>query len=101
MTPVFISIDPERDTPQAVGEFAANMHERMIGLTGSPEQVKAASDAYRTYYQAQAGDEGDYLVEHSAISYLVLPEHGFVEFFRRDVTPGGLADRIGCFLENA
>jgi len=100
VTPVFISIDPERDTPEVVGEFAANLHERMIGLTGSPEQVKAASQAYKTYFKRQDGDEEYYLVDHSTFSYLVLPEDGFVEFFRRDLTPEQLADRIGCFVDN-
>ena len=100
VTPVFISIDPKRDTPEVVGDYAANMHERMIGLTGSPEQVKAASQAYRTYYKAQEGDDEYYLVDHSTFSYLVLPEHGFVEFFRREVTPEQMADTVACFVEN-
>ncbi|MFS4581661.1 SCO family protein [Phaeobacter sp. C3_T13_0] len=100
VTPVFISIDPDRDTPEAVGDFAANLHERMIGLTGSHEQVQAASRAYKTYYKKQDGDEDYYLVDHSTFSYLVLPEQGFVEFFRRDETPEQLADKVGCFLEN-
>lgn len=101
VTPVFISIDPKRDTPEMVGDFAHNLHERMIGLTGSEEQVKAASRAYRTYYLAHEAEEGDdfYLVDHSTFSYLVLPEEGFVEFFTRDVTPEQMADRIGCFLD--
>ncbi|WP_111733085.1 SCO family protein [Roseovarius amoyensis] len=98
--PVFISIDPKRDTPEVVGDYAANMHPRMVGLTGSPEQVKAASQAYRTYYQAQdSGDDEYYLVDHTTLTYLVLPETGFVEFFRRDVTPEQMADRVGCFLD--
>ncbi|ABG30171.1 SCO family protein [Roseobacter denitrificans] len=101
VTPVFISIDPKRDTPEVVGDFAANMHERMIGLTGSPEQVKAASTAYRTYYKAHEGDEDYYLVDHSTFSYLVLPEHGFVEFFRREVAPEQMAETVACFVENA
>lgn len=101
VTPVFISIDPERDTPEVVGEFAFNLHERMIGLTGSPEQVKAASRAYKTYYKKQPAEDEYYLVDHSTFSYLVLPEYGFVEFFRRDETPEQLADRIMCFLDNA
>lgn len=99
VTPVFISIDPDRDTPEVVGDFAANLHERMIGLTGSPEQVKAASLAYKTYYRAQDKSDEYYLVDHSTFSYLVLPEHGFVEFFRRDETPEQMADRVGCFLD--
>jgi protein SCO1/2 len=101
VTPVFISIDPERDTPEVVGDYAFNLHERMIGLTGSPEQVKAASKAYKTYYKKQDGDPEYYLVDHSTFSYLVLPEHGFVEFFKRDETPEQMADKIGCFIDNA
>ncbi len=101
VTPVFISIDPERDTPEVVGDFATNMHDRMIGLTGSPEQVAAASKAYRTYYKAQDGDEDYYLVDHSTFSYLVLPEYGFVEFFRRDVSAEQMAETIACFVSKA
>ena len=101
VTPVFISIDPKRDTPEVVGDFAANLHERMIGLTGSPDQVKAASQAYKTYYRAHDADDEYYLVDHSTFSYLVLPEYGFVEFFRRDITPEDMADKIQCFVEQA
>ena len=100
VTPVFISIDPARDTPEIVGDFAFNLHERMIGLTGSPEQVKAASQAYKTYYKAHPAEDEYYLVDHTTMSYLVLPEHGFVEFFRRDASPEDMADQIGCFLDN-
>lgn len=99
VTPVFISIDPGRDTPEIVGEFAENLHERMIGLTGSMDQVKAASRAYKTYFKAHPADDEYYLVDHSTFSYLVLPEQGFVEFFRRDVEPEEMADKIGCFLD--
>lgn len=100
VTPVFISIDPKRDTPEVVGDFAFNNHERMIGLTGSPEQVKAASKAYKTYYKAHPEEDGYYLVDHSTFSYLVLPEHGFVEYFKRDTTPDQMADTVACFVEN-
>ncbi|SHL09888.1 protein SCO1/2 [Roseovarius marisflavi] len=100
--PVFISIDPERDTPEMLAEFTDYLHPRMLGLTGSAEQVKAASKAYRTFYQAQKPAEGEedlYLVDHSTMSYLTLPEHGFVEFFRRDATAEQMADRIQCFID--
>lgn len=101
-TPVFISVDPARDTPEVVADFAANNHERAIGLTGSPEQVAAASEAYKTYYRAQEDDgSGFYLLDHSAYSYLVLPEAGFVDFFGRDVTPEDMADRVQCYVEAA
>lgn len=100
VTPVFISIDPARDTPEVVGDFADAMHPKMIGLTGSPEQVKAASQAYRTYYKAHPAVDDEYLVDHSTFSYLVLPEIGFVEYFRRELTPEEMADQIGCFVDN-
>lgn len=100
-TPVFISVDPERDTPEVVAEFADYMHPKMIGLTGSEDQVRAASLAYRTYYNRQDGDEEFYLVDHSTFSYLVLPDHGFVEFFRRETTPEQMADTVACFAKAA
>lgn len=102
VTPVFISIDPERDTPDIVGSFAKNFHPRMIGLTGTPDQVKAASRAYRTYYAKAEGSSPDYyLVDHSTQSYLMFPDHGFADFFRRDVTAEQMADRVQCFVEAA
>ncbi|WP_372884508.1 SCO family protein [Shimia sp.] len=100
--PVFISIDPSRDTPEALRDFTDAMHPRMLGLTGTPAQVKSASQAYRTYYRKQDGGDPDYyLVDHSTYSYLVLPEQGFVDFFNRNETPAGMAERIGCFLDNS
>lgn len=98
--PVFISIDPERDTVETMREFTDVMHPRMLGLTGTLEQTKAASKAYRTYFKKQdSGDPEFYLVDHSTFSYLELPGHGFVEFFKRDLAPEAMADQIGCFLE--
>ncbi|WP_172839561.1 SCO family protein [Sulfitobacter alexandrii] len=101
VTPVFISIDPARDTPEVVGDFAEAMHPRMIGLTGSESQVKQASQAYRTYYKAHPPQDGEYLVDHSTFSYLVMPEDGFVDYFRREVTPEEMADKLQCFIDNA
>ena len=102
LTPVFISIDPERDGVDEVASFTDAMHPRMIGLTGSLEQVDAASDAYRTYFNRHNGEDPDYyLVDHSTFSYLVFPGHGFVEFFRREVAPEDMADRISCFIDAA
>lgn len=101
VTPVFISVDPERDTPDVVRDFAANHHPKMIGLTGSPEQIKAASQAYKTFFRKQNSDDPDYyLVDHSTFTYLVLPETGFVDFFKRDDTADQMAERTACFLSN-
>jgi protein SCO1/2 len=99
--PVFISVDPRRDTPERLAEFTDFMHPAMIGLSGSEEQVRAASQAYKTYYRKQDGDDEFYLVDHSTFTYLVLPELGFVEFFRRETTPEQMAETTACFIEAA
>lgn len=73
--PIFISIDPERDTPQVVGEFAAAFSDNLIGLTGTPEQVKAAADTFRVFYsRGEDTPGGGYLMDHSAIVYLFGPD---------------------------
>lgn len=100
VTPVFISIDPDRDTPEVVRDFAQNLHPKMIGLTGSAEQVKAASQAYKTYFKKQEdGDPEFYLMDHSTFTYLVMPGQGFMDFFRRDDTAEQMAERTACFIE--
>jgi protein SCO1/2 len=97
--PVFISVDPERDTPEVLERFVGNLDERMIGLTGTPEQVRAASQAYRTFYQRQEGGGEFYLVDHSTFSYLALPGHGVVEIYRRTQEAEEIADSMACFIE--
>ncbi|PIE14952.1 MAG: SCO family protein [Rhodobacterales bacterium] len=100
--PVFISIDPERDTPEAVADFTDMLHDRMIGLTGTPEQVKAASTAYHTFYRKQKdGDPEFYLVDHSTQAYLMFPEYGFIDFFQRPDTAEEVAERISCYMDIA
>jgi protein SCO1/2 len=99
--PVFISFDPQRDTPQVLRDFTDMMHPRMIGLSGSPEQVKAASLAYKTFYQRQDDDPDYYLMDHSTFSYFMMPEQGFVDFFDRDLPATEVADRMACFVEAA
>lgn len=101
VNPVFISIDPDRDTPEALGDYAHNMHPKLIALTGSAEQVKTASQAYKTYYRKQPGDDEFYLVDHSTFTYLMIPGTGFVDFFRREVTAEQMADSVACFVEAA
>ncbi len=102
--PVFVSVDSGRDTPETMLEFTDVMHPDMLGLTGSPEQIKAASKAYRTYYKKQEPEEGDeeyYLIDHSTFTYFMQPDVGFVDFFKRDETPEQMADRLQCFLDKS
>ena len=95
---VFISVDPQRDTVEVVRDFTDNFHENMIGLTGSAEQVKAASQAYKTYYHANDDDPEYYLVDHSTQTYLMFPDTGLATFFRRDDTPEQVAEISACFI---
>lgn len=98
VTPVFISIDPDRDTPEVLADFTENLHPNMIGLTGSAEQVKAASLAYKTYFKKHESEDGFYLVDHTTFTYLALPGEGVVDFFKRETTADEMADRVGCFI---
>ncbi len=71
----FITIDPERDTPEVVGEFTSAFSDDIIGLTGSPEAIKAAADAFRVYFKkGEMSEGGGYLVDHTNIVYLFDPE---------------------------
>lgn len=83
--PVFITIDPERDTPEAMKLYVSNFHPRMVGLTGSPEDIASVAKAYRVYYAkakpAEGSAPGDYLMDHSTILYLMGPDGRFVKHF--------------------
>lgn len=102
VTPVFISVDPYRDTPEVLKEWTDYIHPRMIGLTGTPEQIADVARAYRTYYKVPE-DRSDeyYLVDHMTQTYLMLPGHGFVEFFDREMPAEEMASRVACFLEKS
>jgi len=97
-----ISIDPERDTPEVLNDFVFNLSEDMIGMTGTSEQVKAASLAYKTYYAKERnGDPEYYLVDHSVFSYLVIPGQGTAAMFGRSPTPEVVAEVSSCFIDAA
>jgi len=98
VTPVFISIDPARDTPEVMGQYAELMHPRMIGLTGSAQDVKQAADAYRVYYQKQQSDSAaGYLMNHTAYTYFVRPDADPV-IFKNGHPPEEMADVIARIL---
>jgi len=87
VTPVFISVDPTRDDPPQVDDYCKEFHPRIVGLTGTPEQVKAVSRAYRVYFnEGIKNSEKDYLIDHSIIHYFVGKNGKFVEFFGKNMT---------------
>ncbi len=94
---VFVSIDPERDTPEAVADFTASIHPGLLGLTGSPEEVKAAADAFRVYFRRAGDDPEYYMMDHSTYTYLMAPEVGFLEFYGSDTSAEDLAESLACF----
>lgn len=74
VVPIFITVDPERDTPAAVKQFVANFHPRVVGLTGTPQAIAQAAKSYAVYYKKQpAGPGGGYLVDHLAVAFLMGP----------------------------
>jgi protein SCO1 len=97
VTPVFITIDPARDTAPVLKEYTDYIHASMIGLTGTPQQIKAAADAYRVIYRPD-GEGEDYLMSHTTMTYLVLPGEGYVEFYRRDETAEAVANSAACYI---
>lgn len=97
-TPLFITIDPERDTVEVVRDYTENFHPKMIGLTGDLSQVKAAAKEYRVVFSRADDDPEYYLMNHSVFSYLVTPDDGFVDYFRRETGPEEMADRVACHI---
>jgi protein SCO1/2 len=97
--PVFITIDPARDTAPVLKEYMANFHSRFVGLTGSPEEIDRTAKAYRVYY-AKAKDSGttDYLMDHTSIIYLMGPDGEFVKHFPYGTDAKALADGISAAM---
>ncbi|MCW3474190.1 SCO family protein [Limobrevibacterium gyesilva] len=95
IAPLFITVDPERDTVAALADYVKLFDERLIGLTGTPDQISAAARAYRVYYaKATPKDSSSYLMDHSSFLYLMGPDGTFRALFRQGTSPQDLADGI-------
>lgn len=87
--PLLISVDPRRDTPEALGEFTDAFHPNLIGLTGTEAEVAVAAKAYRVHrrkFQMEGMSGDGYLVDHSTLTYLMGPDGRFVTMFPRGTT---------------
>ena len=94
--PVFITIDPERDTPKELSYYAEAMHPKMVALTGTEAEVRVAADAYKVFYQRVDLEDSaaGYLMNHTGYTYLMTPQKGITALFRRDFPPEQIADDI-------
>ncbi len=97
--PIFITVDPGRDTPQVVRDYAAAFSPDMIGLTGSEQQVAQAEKAYKVYAaRTKPSESGTYTVDHSSIIYLMGPDGRFIAHFAHGVTADQMADALKKYL---
>ncbi|XP_004380141.1 protein SCO2 homolog, mitochondrial [Trichechus manatus latirostris] len=93
--PVFVTVDPERDDVAALAHYVQDFHPRLLGLTGSAEQVAQVSHNYRVYYSAGPKDEDqDYLVDHSVAIYLLNPDGLFTDYYGRGRSAEQIADSV-------
>ena len=95
VTPVLISLDPERDTQSVLAEYVPLFHERLVGLTGTVEEIAVVAKAYGVFYQKVTVDgAADYLVEHTSFVYLMGPDGGFLDVFAHGTPPAEIADTM-------
>ncbi|KAK9289855.1 hypothetical protein L1049_008015 [Liquidambar formosana] len=101
VVPVFISVDPERDTVEQVGEYVKEFHPKLIGLTGDSDEIRKVARAYRVYYMKTGEEDSDYLVDHSIIMYLMGPDMEFVKFFGKNYDVDALTDGVIKEIKNS
>jgi protein SCO1/2 len=95
---VFITVDPERDTPDVLKSYVQSFDASIIALTGSPEAVAQAAKDYRVYYAKHSRPDGGYDMDHSAVIYIMDPQGRFTATFTPDATADAMAERLQKLL---
>ena len=94
--PVFITVDPLRDTPEMIADYLSNFHPRFIGLTGTRQQIASVERAFAVYAKAADGADknANYLVDHTALAYLIGPDGAFRAFIQQTLSAAEMAEKI-------
>ncbi|XP_041326205.1 protein SCO2 homolog, mitochondrial [Pyrgilauda ruficollis] len=101
LQPLFVTVDPERDDEAALARYLRDFHPRLLGLTGTPEQVRAAAAAFRVYVSAGPRDaDGDYVVDHSVLTFLVDPDGLFRDCYGSSRTAEEMARSVKGHMDN-
>ena len=99
ITPIFITVDPERDTVETMKQYVELFHPRLVGLTGTPEQIKTVKKAYKIY-AAKVKEEGmnDYTMDHSSFIYFLDPDNNLLRIFKTDDTADDMTNTINQYM---
>jgi cytochrome oxidase Cu insertion factor (SCO1/SenC/PrrC family) len=93
--PIFITVDPERDTVEHLADYVSAFHKSLIGLTGAPHAIRKVATAYKAYYaKVESADHKDYVVDHTAFIYLVGKDGQYLGFLPPSTTPERLGEVI-------
>jgi protein SCO1/2 len=95
---LFITVDPERDTPAVMKEYLSSFDPRIIGLSGAPQETEAVERAYRVYARKAPGHGGDYAMDHTAVVYLMDKQGRFVTAFNLDRSPQVAAKDLDTYF---
>ena len=100
LTPVFISLDPERDTPAQMKSYVSSFHKSFVGLTGSPEEVAAVAKAYRVYFARTKDPKSTagYTIDHTSIIYLMGPDGTFLTHFTHATPVDTIATALAKYM---
>ena len=95
---VFITVDPERDTPEVLKDYVTSFDAAILALSGSPEEIARAAKAYRVYYAKHPEPGGDYSMDHSSVIYVMDPQGRFTASFTHESAPEQISERLKKLL---
>jgi protein SCO1 len=97
--PLFITVNPARDTANVMADYVKSFDPRIVGLTGTPAQIAAVAKEYRVYYAPQRNEDGTYLVDHSSVVYVMGPDGKFLKLIRGDTSGERMASELKDLIQ--